>query len=200
MVQCGTEKGFFFFFFLSPPVCSSSSSSAYLDLWWNVVMLRIASRILSNRDLWPLSHIEDPPHIHRVSDNSNSTEFQTSLLAAFHMEDPPAPSDFQRFEAPGAVESSTVLLFGLACQSHDVTPLQLYLASNLVNPLMGTLNRKATDHYTALRWLVHWSLKGGLLYLVQWGEAWAGYGPARSPPRCTAHPLRASVLTSYYLM
>jgi len=26
---------------------------------------------------------------------------------------------------------------------------------------------------------------GGLLHLVQRGEAWAGWGPAQSPPRCT---------------
>ena len=37
---------------------------------------------------------------------------------------------------------------------------------------------------------------GGLLHLVQRGGAWAGCGPAQSPPRCTnmtAHPSTASV-------
>jgi len=33
--------------------------------------------------------------------------------------------------------------------------------------------------------LVHWPLMGGLLYLVQRGRAWAGCGPAQSPPWCT---------------
>ena len=30
-----------------------------------------------------------------------------------------------------------------------------------INPLTGTLNRRATDHYTAIRWLVRWPLMGG---------------------------------------
>jgi len=43
----------------------------------------------------------------------------------------------------------------------------------------------------------------GLLHLVQRGGAWAGYGPAQSPPRCTkctvtAHQSTTSVRTSYY--
>jgi len=33
--------------------------------------------------------------------------------------------------------------------------------------------------------LVHWPLMGGLLHLVQRRGAWAGWGPAQSPPRCT---------------
>ena len=33
--------------------------------------------------------------------------------------------------------------------------------------------------------LVHWPLMGGMLHLVQRGEAWAGWGPAQSSPRCT---------------
>ena len=33
--------------------------------------------------------------------------------------------------------------------------------------------------------MVHWPLMGGLLHLVQRGGAWAGYGPAQSPHRCT---------------
>ena len=33
--------------------------------------------------------------------------------------------------------------------------------------------------------LVHWPLMDGLLHLVQRGGAWAGWGPAQSPPRCT---------------
>jgi len=33
--------------------------------------------------------------------------------------------------------------------------------------------------------LVHWPLMGEQLHLVQRGGAWAGCGPAQSPPRCT---------------
>ena len=33
--------------------------------------------------------------------------------------------------------------------------------------------------------LVHWQLMGALLHLVQREGAWAGCGPAQSPPRCT---------------
>ena len=40
-------------------------------------------------------------------------------------------------------------------------------------------------HYTAIRWLIHWPLMGGLFNLVQRGGAWVGCDPAQSPPRCT---------------
>ena len=33
--------------------------------------------------------------------------------------------------------------------------------------------------------LVHWPLMGELLHFVQRGGAWAGCGPAQSPPRST---------------
>jgi len=71
-------------------------------------------------------------------------------------------------------------------------------------PLTGRWNRRATDHYTALRWLVHWPLMGGLLHLVQRGGAWAGWGPAQSPHRCTkcnSPPINGQCIpTSYYSM
>jgi len=51
-----------------------------------------------------------------------------------------------------------------------------------VNPLDCTGNYSATSNNTKL---VHWPLMGGLLYLVQWGGAWAGCGPAQSLPHCT---------------
>jgi len=35
--------------------------------------------------------------------------------------------------------------------------------SEVLNPLMGTLHRRATDRYTPIRWLVHCPLMGGLL-------------------------------------
>jgi len=56
---------------------------------------------------------------------------------------------------------------------------------------------------TAVRWLVHWPLMGGLLHLIQRGGAWAGCDPAQSPlavPNVTAHPSTASLPTSYYSM
>jgi len=53
----------------------------------------------------------------------------------------------------------------------------------ILNPLRAHLNRRATDHYTAIRWLVHWPLMGGLLHLVQREGAWAVCGPAQSSPR-----------------
>jgi len=31
------------------------------------------------------------------------------------------------------------------------------------------------NRYTAIQWLVHWPMTGGLLHLVQQGRAWAGY-------------------------
>ena len=51
-----------------------------------------------------------------------------------------------------------------------------------VNPLDPRGNHSATSNNMKL---VHWPLMGGLLHLVQRGGAWAGWGPAQSPPRCT---------------
>jgi len=50
-----------------------------------------------------------------------------------------------------------------------------------INPLESRGNYSATSNNMKL---VHWPLMGGLLHLVQRGEAWAGWGPAQSPPRC----------------
>ena len=71
-----------------------------------------------------------------------------------------------------------------------------------VNPIMGTLNRRKTNHYTAIQWLVHWPLMGGLLHLEQQGETWAGCGPAQSPACCTKcnRPSTTRVPTRYYSM
>jgi len=54
-----------------------------------------------------------------------------------------------------------------------------------VNPLWAHSNRRATDHCTAIRCLVHWPLMGWLLHLVQRGGAWACCGATQSPPQCT---------------
>jgi len=60
------------------------------------------------------------------------------------------------------------------------------LCSTNTNILYHTLDSKgnysATSNNTKL---VHWPLMCGLLHLVQRGWAWAGCGPAQSPPRCT---------------
>ena len=56
----------------------------------------------------------------------------------------------------------------------------------VINPLMGSLKPQSNcAHYTALQWLVHWPLMGGLLHLVQRWWAWSGCGPVQCPPRCT---------------
>jgi len=51
-----------------------------------------------------------------------------------------------------------------------------------INPLDSKGIYSATSNNTKL---VHWPLMCGLLYLVLRGGAWAGWGPAQSPPRCT---------------
>ena len=56
---------------------------------------------------------------------------------------------------------------------------------SLSNPLRSHQKCRPTDRYTAIWWLVHWPLMGGLLHLVQRGGAWAGCGPTESPPCCT---------------
>ena len=51
-----------------------------------------------------------------------------------------------------------------------------------------TLETPKANYYSAASnntKLVHWPLMGGLLHLVHGGAAWAGCGPAQSPPRCT---------------
>jgi len=45
----------------------------------------------------------------------------------------------------------------------------LWLFSQFLNPLMGTGNYSATSNNMKL---VHWSLMGGLLHLVQQGGDW----------------------------
>jgi len=44
-----------------------------------------------------------------------------------------------------------------------------------LNPLWPHQNRRATDHYIAIRRLVHWPLMGGLLHLLQQGGALASW-------------------------
>ena len=58
--------------------------------------------------------------------------------------------------------------------SHPSGQLGLYASLTLYGHIKITEQR-----------LVYWPLMGGLLHLVQRGGAWAGWGPAQSPPRCT---------------
>ena len=54
---------------------------------------------------------------------------------------------------------------------------------------LGTGNYSATSNNMKL---VHWSLMGGLLHLVQRGGDWAGPQPAQAPPRrtkCNSPPI-----------
>jgi len=72
-------------------------------------------------------------------------------------------------------------------QPHNVCSLQticllLSISSNKLKPLDSKGNYSATSNNTKL---VHWPLMGGLLHLVQREGAWAGCGPAQSPPGCT---------------
>jgi len=64
------------------------------------------------------------------------------------------------------------------CRRHNDLQMYIYTRAfslkSLFNPLWAHSNHRATDHYTAIRWLVHWPLMGGLLHLVQQGGAWAG--------------------------
>ena len=71
--------------------------------------------------------------------------------------------------------------------SHGTCPSTYYswLNWDITEPFMGTLKPHSRDHYTAVRWLVHWLLMGGLLHMVQQRGASTGCGPAQSPPRRT---------------
>ena len=57
-----------------------------------------------------------------------------------------------------------------------------HIMPSTLNPLDSKGIYSDTSNNTKL---VYWPLMGGLLHLVQQGWAWAGYGPAQSPPRCT---------------
>ena len=56
--------------------------------------------------------------------------------------------------------------------------MKLQLFCHVFNALDSKGSYSATSNNTKL---VHWPLMGGLLHLVQRGEAWAGCGPAPSP-------------------
>jgi len=60
--------------------------------------------------------------------------------------------------------------------------LVIMCRTNLFNPLESSGNYSATSNNMKL---VHWSLMGGLLHLVQRGGDWAGPEPAQALPRCT---------------
>jgi len=54
-----------------------------------------------------------------------------------------------------------------------------------VNPLMGTLKPQSNEPLYSNTVIGTLALMGGLLRVVQRGAAWAGWGPAQSPHRCT---------------
>ena len=56
------------------------------------------------------------------------------------------------------------------------------LSRDLFDPLIATLNRRATDSNAVI---VYWPLMGGLFHLVQRGGDWAKPQPTQAPPRCT---------------
>jgi len=58
-------------------------------------------------------------------------------------------------------------------------------SQRFLNPLMGALKPHISAPLYSSTVIGTWPLMGGLLYLVQGGEAWAGYDPAQSPARCT---------------
>ena len=58
----------------------------------------------------------------------------------------------------------------------------LCFIDHVFNPLDSKGNYSTVSNNMKL---VHWPLMGGLLHLIQRGGAWAGCGPAQSPPRCT---------------
>jgi len=66
---------------------------------------------------------------------------------------------------------------GLPAVTHSATGNQW----DSVNPL------RRLRTIIAIPWLVYLPLMGGLLHLVRQGGAWAGCGPAKSPPRCRAY-------------
>ena len=73
-------------------------------------------------------------------------------------------------------------MFKLAVNNMAECLLRTWLHKQSINPLDSKGNYSATSNNTKM---VHWPLMGGLLSLVQRGGAWAGCGPAQSPPRCT---------------
>ena len=108
----------------------------------------------------------------------------------------PASSSYHHhWQTPKSVAVLTTLhypvqCFTPCCMNHKVT--------NRLNPLWAHQNRRATDHYTAVRWLVHWPLVGG--YYIWYSKE--GPGPAVAPPspliavpNVTVHPSTVSVPT-----
>ena len=87
----------------------------------------------------------------------------------------------------------------LRSAQQEVCPMLDVLVLTLQCPYY---NRRATDHYTATQWLVHWPLMGGLLWYSEEGpgRARAPPSPLLAVPNVTAIPPTASVLTWYYLM
>jgi len=82
---------------------------------------------------------------------------------------------------PHAVKRNTVQF--VPTRTHFYTQHRSHLTTVFSLTLYGHI--KTAEQQTIIRQLVHWTLIGGLLHLVQRGGAWAGYGPTQSPPCCT---------------
>ena len=95
----------------------------------------------------------------------------------------------------------------VVCSGHYHTLIIYHIMQSFIrlNPLTGTLTPQSHGplFHTAIRWLAHWTLMGGLLHLVQrWGD-WRRRSPPRpllAVPNVTVHPSTATVPTSYYSM
>ena len=78
------------------------------------------------------------------------------------------------------------------CEWVSTRCIQLLSLGVSVNSLKGTLKPQSSRPYTAVRWLVHWPLMGGLLHCYIWySEEWTGRDVPI--PNATPHPSTASV-------
>jgi len=92
----------------------------------------------------------------------------------------------QAVQSPPCCTKCNSPLINGPCRNHRMLYGPLLCGFNApINPLITILKPRSRDHYTTIQWFIHWPLMGGLLRLVQWEEAWAGWGPAQSPTRCT---------------
>jgi len=98
----------------------------------------------------------------------------------------------------GSALASAALVYGMF---ETFVPIGHVGAESSLNPLTGTLKPHINQPLYSNTVIGTLAVDGRLLHLVQRG-AWAGCGPAKSPPRCTKciSPPTASVSTSYYLM
>ena len=98
--------------------------------------------------------------------------------------------NYNPHRAQKLISSSTSRHLSTATRNISSKSVHTFL-SNLANTQTDRQTDRQTNAFTSSfiggnnTKLVHWPLMGGLLHLVQRGGAWAGCGPAQSPPRCT---------------